>query len=70
MLDFAIRNSVAIMNTFFKHDESKKGKRYQWNSEDQEYTEKSMIDGVQCSRILKVYHRCHQIHNDKSVPGY
>src|SRR5678816_2735321 len=49
LVDFAIRNGAAIMSTFFKHGESKKWTWYRWNSENHEYTEKSMIDLMICN---------------------
>ena len=35
---------MAIMNTFYKHQESKKWTWYRWNTARRAYTEKSMID--------------------------
>ena len=44
LLDFAVGNNLAIMNTFHAHRESHKWTWYRWNGEVGSYTEKSMID--------------------------
>ena len=46
IIDFCVRNELAITNTFFKHQESHKWTWYGWNNEANEYTRKSMIDMV------------------------
>ena len=46
LIDFAVRNDMAIMNTFFEHDENKKWTWYRWSADEQRYTEKSMIDMI------------------------
>lgn len=44
IVDFCVGNNMAIMNTYYKHQESHKWTWYRWNNEDQTYTDKSMID--------------------------
>ena len=44
IIDFSVRNSLSIMNTFYQHRPSHKRKWYRWNSRDLIYNEKSMID--------------------------
>ena len=46
LTDFCVRNRLAIMNTFYKHQDSHKWSWYRWNAELQDYTDKSMIDLV------------------------
>src|SRR5678815_746450 len=43
LIDFAMRNNMAVMNAFFKHEESKKWTWYRWSAEEKRYTKKSMI---------------------------
>jgi Reverse transcriptase (RNA-dependent DNA polymerase)/Endonuclease-reverse transcriptase len=50
IVDFCIRNQMAVMNTFYKHQESHMWTWYRWNSEAKNYTDKSMIDLVLASR--------------------
>jgi len=44
IIDFCIRNQMAIMNTFYCHQESHKWTWYRWNNTVQDYTDRSMID--------------------------
>lgn len=44
LVDFAMRNNLSIMNTFFEHRESMKWTWYRWSREGRRYEEKSMID--------------------------
>ena len=44
ILDFAIVNSLSVMNTFFQHRPSHKFTWYRWNNRETAYTQKSMID--------------------------
>ena len=44
IIDFCVLNGLAIMNTYYKHKESHKWTWYRWNEQQQNYTEKSMID--------------------------
>ena len=44
IIDYGLLNGLAIMNTFFKHRDSHKWTYYGWNSEEQQYVSKSMID--------------------------
>lgn len=46
LIDFCVRNSLSIMNTYFQHRESHKWTWYRWNGVEQRYTDKSMIDLV------------------------
>ena len=41
---YGLLNRLAIMNSFYKHQESHKWTYYGWNSQVQQYTSKSMID--------------------------
>ena len=44
LIDFCIRNRLAIMNTFFKHRDTHKWSWYRWNTDRGDYVERSMID--------------------------
>lgn len=44
LLDFAVSNRLAVMNTYFSHRDSHKWTWYRWNSIVEDYTDKSMID--------------------------
>ena len=44
LLDFCVRNNLAVMNTFYAHRESQKFTWYRWNSVEGRYVDKSMID--------------------------
>ena len=46
VIDFCVRNGMAIMNTFFKHRESHKWTWYMWEKQREMYTRKSMIDFI------------------------
>lgn len=55
LLDFAMRNGLAVMNTFFEHRDTQKWTWYRWSRHEGRYTEKSMIDLVLANdkRIFK-----------------
>ncbi|XP_076029362.1 uncharacterized protein LOC143018122 [Oratosquilla oratoria] len=61
IIDLCVRNGWSIMNTFFQHRPSHKWTWYRWNQEDQEYSQKSMIDLVLASRESL-------IHDVKAIP--
>ena len=44
IIDYGLLNGLAVMNTFYKHRDSHKWTYYGWNSEEQQYVSKSMID--------------------------
>ncbi|XP_076029115.1 uncharacterized protein LOC143017963 [Oratosquilla oratoria] len=55
IVEFCIRNQMAIMNTFFNHRPEHKWTWYRWNAEREEYSQKSMIDLVLTSRKSLVH---------------
>ena len=44
LIDFCVLNSLSIMNTYYKHQDSHKWTWYRWNENQGDYTDKSMID--------------------------
>jgi hypothetical protein len=46
LIDFAARNNMAIMNTYFDHSESHKYTWYRFNSIEQRYDQRSQIDFI------------------------
>lgn len=62
LLDFAVRNGMSVMNTFYAHRDSHKWTWYRWNSNVEDYVDKSMID-------MMITNNKHIFNDVKTVPS-